>query len=145
MSDSVSVDWRRGEWFVASFSKTVPGFWVMNGWLRRLDGGESDAAIGAAVTEGLDASEVGVEPPGRDDNPAAPLLRMVGLRSYGAYMRGTRSLSVRREGEAVTVEPMRNEGSRGGFTYLPDRAEVLDEPSEEILGRAVRDALLRTL
>lgn len=145
MSDLVSVDQRGGECFVASFSKTVPGFWVMNGWLRRLDEAASDEAIGAAVTDGLDASEADVEPPGRDAKPAAPLLEMVGLRSYGAYMRGTRQVGISREGHVVTVEPKRNEGSRGGFTPLPDRAEVMDAPSGQELGRAVREALRRAL
>src|SRR5438445_5020388 len=99
MRAMVSIDERGGELFVASYSKTVPGFWVMNGWLQRLEDGTPDEVIGAVVEEGLDGSETGVEAPSRDANPAAPLLQMLGLRSYGAYMRGTRSVDVTREGD----------------------------------------------
>ncbi len=145
VSEMVNVDQRGDEWFVASYSKTVPGFWVMNGWLCRLGSETSDEAIGAAIEKGLDASETEVETPGRDSNPAAPLLEMVGLRSYGAYMRGTRSVGIMRDGGAVTVEPTRNEGSRGGFTPLTDRVEVMQGPSRAELGRAAREGLARTL
>lgn len=145
VTEMVNVDLRRGEWFIASYSKTIPGFWVMNGWLRRLGSETSDEVIGAAVEEGFKASETGVEAPGRDANPAAPLLEMVGLRSFGAYMRGTRSVGIMRDGESVTIEPMRNEGSRGGFTPLPDRAELIQRPARVELGKAVRDAIARTL
>ena len=145
MSDMVSVDQRGDELFVASYSKTVPGFWLMNGWLRRLALEISDEAIGVAIEEGLDASESEVEAPGRDTNPAAPLLEMVGVRSFGAYMRGTRSVGVVRDGAGITVEPTRNQGSRGGFTPLPDRADVMQRPSRYELGRVVREALARAL
>jgi len=142
VSENVNVDQRGGEWFVASYSQTIPGFWQMNGWLCRLGSDSSDEAIGAAVEEALEASETGVE---RRSNAAAPLLEMVGLRTFGAYMRGTRSVGVMRDGEAVTIEPKRNEGARGGFSPLPDRVEVIHAPSRAELGNAVRRAFDRTL
>jgi hypothetical protein len=145
MREMVNVDQRGSEFYVASYSKTVPGFWVMNGWLRRLESETSDEVFGTVIEEGLAASEFEVEAPGRDANPAAPLLRMVGVRSYGAYMRGTRSVGITRDGTAVTVEPTRNEGSREGFTPLPDHAEVLQAPSREELGKAVRDGFARAI
>jgi len=145
MSDLVSVDQRGGQWLVASYSQTVHGFWVMNGWLRRLEADAPDEEIGTAVQQGLERSAASVEAPARDTNPAAPLLEMVGLRSYGAYMRGTRSIDVTREGNTVTIEPKRNEGPRGGFTPLAELAEVLDLPSQGELGKAIQEALKRTL
>jgi hypothetical protein len=139
------VDQRKDELIVASYSKTKPGFWVMNGWLRRVPAESSDDDLGVLISNALDASETGIEAPTRDANPAKPLLEMVGLRSYGAYMEGTRSLSVSRDGEGVTVEPSRNEGRRGGFTPLPARSEQLNRPSAPELAKAVREALGRTI
>ena len=85
----VHVDERKNEFIVASYSKTKPGFWVMNDWVRRVPVGARDEDLATAIEGGLDASEVGIHAPGRDANPARPLLKLLGLRSRRLHGRNT--------------------------------------------------------
>jgi len=145
MRGMVIVERRDGAFFLASYSKTVPGFWVMNGWVCRLEDGAPDETLGVAVDRGLESSKTDVEAPPRNVNSATPLLELAGVRSFAAYMQGALSVGITREGETVTIEPTRNEGPRGGFTSLPDRVQVMQQPSRGDLGKAIREAFAHSL
>ena len=134
--DDVRADERNDEFIVASYSKAKPGFWVMNGWVRRVPVGARDEDLATTIESGLDASEEGIEAPARDSNPARPMLKLLGLRSYGAYMNGTRSVGVVRDGASCPGNGVKPPfapslrvgsiftafGNRGRAGALPERA-----------------------
>jgi hypothetical protein len=145
VDQSVNVYKRESELIVASYSKTTAGLWVMNGWLRQLRRDADDEALGVAIMSALDASENDVDVPVVDPNPDAPLLRMLGLRSYGVFMVGTQCVRVNRDGGTIQITPKRNGGGRNGFTELADRAERLETPVAQRIGTAARDGLQKAL
>lgn len=136
---------RESELIVASYSKTTAGLWVMNGWLRQLHREADDEGLGAVLVSALDASESEIEVPVVDPNPDAPLLRMLGLPSYGVFMVGAQCVRVNRDGGTIHVTPKRNAGGWKGFTELTDRTEQLETPTPQRIGTAVRDGLQKAL
>jgi len=145
VEQSVNVYKRESELIVASYSTTTAGFWVMNGWLRQVRAEADDGDLGAAIMSALDASENDIDMPAPTSNPDAPLLKMLGLRSYGAFMIGTQCVRVTRDGGAMQIPPKRNGGGRDGFTELTDRTERLETPTAQRIGTAVRDGLQKAL
>jgi hypothetical protein len=145
VEQSVNVYKRESELIVASYSKTTAGFWMFNGWLRQVRAETDDGGLGAAIMSALDASENDIDTPAPNSNPDAPLLKMLGLRSYGAFMIGTQCIRVTRDGGAMQITPKRNGGGRDGFTELTDRTERLETPTAQRIGTAVRDGLQKAL
>ena len=145
VEQSVNVYKRESELIVASYSKTTAGLWVMNGWLRQLRQETDDEGLGAVIVSALDASESDIDVPVVDPNPDAPLLRMLGLRSYGVFMVGTQCVRVNRDAGAIQVTPKRNGGGQKGFTELADRTERLEKPTARQVGTAARDGLQKAL
>jgi hypothetical protein len=145
MKRLAQIDLRGDEMIVLSYSRTKPGFWVMNGKYVRLRANVADDDLGRAVERALSATEHDIPPPSQDDPlPAAPVLKELGLKSYSSYMKGVRSVQVERENSNVSVVPTRNEGSHGGFVELLDQTEQLESPTSRKLGAAVRRALARS-
>ena len=145
VEQSVNVYKRESELIVASYSKTTAGLWVMNGWLRHVHQETDDEGLGAVIVGALDASENDVDVPVVDPNPDAPLLKMLGLRSYGVFMVGTQCVRVNRDGGTIQVTPKRNGGGRNGFSELTERTELLETPTARQIGTAARDGLQRAL
>ena len=145
MEQSVNVYKRESELIIASYSKTIAGFWMFNGWLRQVRAETDDGGLGAAIMSALDASENDIDTPAPNSSPDAPLLKMLGLRSYGAFMIGTQCVRVNRDGGAMQITPKRNGGRRDGFTELIDRTERLETPTAQRIGTAVRDGLQKAL
>ena len=144
------VEERAGRLILTSSSRTAIGLWQYNGWFEVLDGGVSDAELGAAVAAALEQSTLR-EP---DDEAIDAVRRAVGARSYADLVRGTRHVSVAalrrrvrrfptpRFQDLVHVEPFVSEGPRGGFTPLGERdVELAADVGGEELGAAVRRAL----
>jgi hypothetical protein len=131
-----SVDLRQGEYIVSTYSKTPAGFWVLDGTPARVPQESSADELGTVIRNALGQSREGVDGPGRDGEPAQPLLDLLGLPDYSTYAKGTRSVEVyvepSGEAEAVEITPKRNEGSRRGFTPIDDemRAFTYDSPSQ---------------
>jgi hypothetical protein len=115
------VDLRGDELIVASYSRTTPGFWVMNGTFVRLAKDVSDDKLGATLERALSISQRGLAAPSpTGPSTGAPLLKELGFESYSAYAKGVRSVQVARTSSHVAVVPTRNEGSRRGFVELVD-------------------------
>jgi hypothetical protein len=145
MTQLATVERRKGEYLVCSFSKTTPGFWVMNGLFRRLPGDVDDDSLGDAVSWALDFSTEGVNPPPLNGpSPFMSVLLELGLASYGQYMKGASSVGIRREGDRLTVTPKHNGGPRAGFTEIHERVQNLDTPNPTALAIAIRVALEAT-
>jgi hypothetical protein len=145
VEQSVNVYKRESELIVASYSQTTAGLWVMNGWLRQLRQETDDEGLGALILSALDASKNNIDVPVIDPNPDAPLLKMLGLRSYGVFMVGTQCVRVNRDVGTIQVTPKRNRGGQNGFTELTDRTERLETPTAQQIGTAVRDGLQKAL
>jgi hypothetical protein len=116
-----TVDHRAGELIVCSYSQTTAGFWIMNGAVDRLPDEVDDDQLGTAIITALDSSEHGVPLSPGTGTPFSPVLRALGIRSYGRYMTGTAQVAVSRTAEGVLVTPKHNGGTREGFTEIEAR------------------------
>jgi len=134
---------RRGRWLIVAEARTVDGFWITTPPFVDAGMDPADETLGRIVSCVVDLSIDGLETPPADENLFEPVLRWAGVKSHGVFMNGTQSVDVNEEWGSVTVTPMRNAGGRGGFVYIEDRGQILDSPSDEDLGRAVRSAFDR--
>jgi hypothetical protein len=89
----------------------------------------------------LKCGVTGLGTPGRDEYPAPALPRLAGTKSYTEFMSGTRSVTVTREWDEVTLTPMHNAGPRNGFEFLQEHRQVLNAPDPLKLAQALREAL----
>lgn len=137
---SVSVDLRQGQFIVASFSKTPPGFWVVNEHFAMVEETVGDETLGQQVLAALEASNQTLldVPP----KPTMPVMAELGLRTYSQYVKGTLSVLVALEDDVLEITPTRNEGPREGFAHLNEKRRVVANlRSAEALGAAVREAM----
>lgn len=142
MNALVSVDARKGELVVSSYSQTTAGFWVMNGGFERIGEDAPAAELGSAVARCLAASESGVELPPRSGlSPFQAVLDALSLSSYAQYMKGAKSVGVAATARGVSITPKKNGGSRSGFLEIDDLTEELEDSRPEQLGAAVLRAL----
>jgi hypothetical protein len=135
---------RNGRIVVASYSKTTPGFSVLNSWQAAYPDSILPEELGKAVMAALAASREDVPPPPPRQSSPSPelkaLMTSAGVKSYSAFMNGARSVDVRQENRSnvITVTPMRNCGPREGFDFLPDLAlELPATSSEHEIGQAI--------
>ena len=140
----MTVDARQGVLACSSYSKTIAGFWVMNGWFCVIAEPVDDDILGSTVLEALSKSEHDVPTPPPDGPlPIAPLLEQLGLRTTAQFMTGTRSVVVR-TGMHIEIVPKKNEGARGGFSEIEAAVERLKPSASSdpaMIGDAVRSAL----
>ncbi|MCI1018871.1 hypothetical protein HWD99_09560 [Microbacterium sp. C5A9] len=147
----MSVELQRdGRVFIQPYSKTWEGASIGDG-LPSVIASMTDAQVlGSSIVAALHASNrrplpnrnLRVDPPDRE------FLEWLGLRTYGQYMKGVRTLSVRAAYDnddiaEVMITPERNGGPRGGFTPLSDERRTVMFESPEQLGRAVQEAMKR--
>lgn len=131
---------RDGRLYVHSSSQTTAGLWIRNDAPVLVPSKENVGEIGRSVRQCLEASRQGVPHPTVWTNMFKPVLKAAKVRSYRAFMTSARCLGVSVAEGVVTLTPTRNEGSRGGFAYLPDAAKIT-LGSDETLGAAVLEAL----
>jgi hypothetical protein len=145
MTRTADVDLRKGQYVLSSLSQTSDGFSIANGAYEVLDESVTDGELGAAVARMLDASRTGVPTPDLRSGPSAfaPVLAHLGVRSYGAFMKGTRHVGLEQTDAGTVVTPYRNGGAREGFVGIAEAAVQLTRPAMDELGRAVRAALDR--
>jgi hypothetical protein len=136
----VGVDLREGEYILSVFSKTGKGVWAMDGIPDRLASGVAASELGSAIEDALAQSRSGLPELAPDSKPSQPLLDLLYLPNYAAYVRGTRSVEVYRDGDMIEVTPFRNEGARGGFTPIETEMTTLTLASPEQLAAEVLEA-----
>ncbi len=137
MNASASLYVRGTLSFVTSESRTEAGFWIEHDPYFVCEDVDSQV-LAAQVIEALDASKTGVPTPPRD-SLGSRLPELAGVKSFGAFMRGTVSVDVSRDVDGITVIPMRNAGARGGFEFLNDLSCLIDSPAS--LAQALDKAL----
>jgi hypothetical protein len=112
----------------------------MDGIPDRLASGVAASELGSAIEDALAQSRSGLPELAPDSKPSQPLLDLLYLPNYAAYVRGTRSVEVYRDGDMIEVTPFRNEGGRRGFTPIETEMTTLTLASPEQLAAEVLEA-----
>jgi hypothetical protein len=94
--------------------------------------------IAEAVRKVLAASRPLIDEP--PDDVMDALYTMAGVRTWTAFVRGTRLLSLEQNGGVIELIPCRNGGGREGFQSIEGRAIKVPEASDA-LGAVVGAAL----
>ena len=136
---SAAIYLREARYFVHSYSVTKDGIAIASEPFLRLESTADDQSLGAAVKSALDAWRAEVASPPASAKLIAPLLRLAGVKSWRAFMRGAKYLSVARDGERTSLEVLKSIGSR--FEPGPGPATVLVDPSNLALGARIREML----
>ena len=134
------VDLRQDLLIVASYSKTVAGFWVMNGWFRTLSASSNNSLLGDAVLDALDRSASDVPTPPREARPDAPILAALGIKTTRKYEQGTKSVGVKSAAGEIEIKPTENRG-RDGFVEISDIVLQVPGRDPDHVGRVVREGL----
>lgn len=114
------------------------GIWVIDSLPTLLPQHTLVEQLGATIQDMLGRSRAGLPELARDSRPARPMLDMLGLRSYAAFTKGAKSISVHLDGHAIDITPDHNGGSRDGLTPILEAKRILsDDASAELLGAAV--------
>lgn len=145
MSKLVGVTLGKSGFVVVSWTQAPAGFWNMNGYFMRLPVDVEAEVLGDVVTVALDQSNRLAIPDVKAGaaDPFAAMLMALGLKTNTAYMRGTRSAGARLGDDGILkVTPERNEGARGGFVPIVEKARSIEDLSPASVGRAVQQAML---
>ncbi len=138
MRGAAAVYFRRGQFFIASYSQTTDGFWIETEPYFFGDAVGS-AGVAALVLEALEATRLDIPTPPRD-SLGSKMPELAGVKTYGTFMRGAVSVDISRDDDGtLTVTPMRNSGARAGFEYIGDKAVVVE--SADQLAEAIDGAL----
>jgi hypothetical protein len=118
--------------------QTVDGIWKMQRAFL-VDGADDPMAVGMAVKQALSASRQGIPAPDRStlNSDTDPVLELSGVKSRSTFMKSAKSVVITEEGRTSVVTPLANQGMRGGFQSLEDKARTLTTPGESELGAAV--------
>ena len=145
----VTIYRRSDAYYLSTKVQTTAGLWTEPGEPARTLPLDADAAdVGAAVIEALAPPVRVVAHPARDTWTAyrraslGPIQAQAGVRSWRAFMSGTRVVDVERAGSRVTVCPMRRDGRRSDVWHAASDQEIhLDTPNAEVLGDAIGRAI----
>ncbi len=98
--------------------------------------GQDPNTLGSAIRRVLAASKSGEPHPDPRDSSKRlqPLLKVAGVRSWSALVRGARSVEIADDGREVVFTPTQNCGAKGGFVELVEL--------EITVSQGVRDSAL---
>ncbi|GAA1012918.1 hypothetical protein Aple_015610 [Acrocarpospora pleiomorpha] len=109
-----SVYAHRGRLFVLPESQTRAGFYLQTEPVQVLDATAPDAEVGEAVLKALTESKVRLRTPRRDEYETPVVVKAAGLRSYAAFEKQAKAISVEVSGDVVTIDRWEPDGT-GGF------------------------------
>ena len=148
----VSVDLQKdGRVLFQPSSRTETGQSIFDGLPEVLESFDDPVAVGQALQAALDRSNARVLPRinHRTTDAAAEFLEFLGVKTWGAYMRGVRCVKVlTKYGEpegTVSILPYQNMGARGGFVPIDGTRVELAYTTSEELGRAVQEAMTKAI
>jgi hypothetical protein len=141
----VSVYERRGQFVIVPEVRTTSGIWTASSPVLTCPTTVEAEGLGAAVRKALAGSTEGAPHPREWKSVQAPLLDAAGVRSWATFVRGTESCSVAVNEDGMTVLPMKNGGSEGGFIPLESQAVRLpSNAADGEIGAGVRAAIRST-
>jgi len=137
MMQSVSVYLRDGKYYVVTIHGSGGGDpCIASGPVRELPADAGAAALGAAVTAGLDASTSNLPWPKDFKKVTEPLLNAAGVKSWATFAKKAENLRVNREGATLRILPS-TRSEKGSFDSAPERDRTLSQAAPEIIGEAV--------
>ena len=141
MQHASAFEWR-GRIFLHAYSKTPVGLSVLSEPVLAADP-RDPAELGRTILLVLAGSKVGVPHPSIWEDISAPLIKLAGAKSRGAFYGSARSVSIKLEDDRVTFTPSRNLGSRDG--YRPIQGKDRTSPvNDSELGAALLSAFQDT-
>jgi hypothetical protein len=144
MKSHVNVCLVRGTVTMSSYSKTIAGPLVMNGYFETGVDYSDDYEVGAAVLRASQRSEMDVPMPDfRTESPLLPMLTELGFKSYNQYAKSRLSVHVEISEDSAVATPYRNDGPQKGFVPQPELSETVTVLTEREVGAATRRALSR--
>ncbi|GAA4561503.1 hypothetical protein [Planotetraspora kaengkrachanensis] len=128
---------------VSALARTVTGLLIETDPRSRFDEPVITNDLGLSVTAALAAFKLDMPHPDwkADDLPNKPLQKLAGVRSWRAFVQGTRCIGVHQDPDGtVIIQPYKNEGARQGFSPL-DELEPFIAPTTDALGAHVLQGL----
>jgi hypothetical protein len=130
---------RQGSFFVHASSRTTEGVWILDNPCLKVEAQASDDVLGTAIRTALDGSRSGVLHPRVWTSVLDPLLKLAGVRSWGAFAKVAKCVEIEEEGAAVHLVPMREVGLDEGFAPEPaGTLTLLGGAAIELLGASAR-------
>jgi len=121
---------RRGKAFLTANAQTEAGLWVESLPQFVEEAGAYDV-IALRVLAALSGSVTGVPTPLPDDM-GSEMPSLAGVKTFSTFMKGCMLVTVRAEGDLVTMEPTVNRGGRGGFGFLPNENQTVRRTPAEV-------------
>jgi hypothetical protein len=88
--------------------------------------------VGQNLLDCLSSSKEAVPHPTEWAGGFKPFLSAVGVRSWKAFVTGTKHVGVAMQNETITFEPSRNDGAKGGFVPLPNKTSSASKIPAEL-------------
>ena len=136
---------RRGKIIFHADGKTTAGVFISIEPFVVLDTAAAGAAVlGSTLRQVLQHSREGLRHPAPNewDAISLPLYAAVGVRSWGAFVRGAELTNVEADEQTIRLLPHKNLGARDGFQPRGlDTIEVSARATDEEVGSAVMRAL----
>ncbi len=104
-------------------------------------------SVGSVVREALEAVRYNIPRPTYDSlqSRTYPALEASGVKSHATFMKSARHVDVEQNATTLTIRPFANQGARGGFQSIEDKAQSLTAPDDAALGAAVLAAFADTV
>lgn len=132
---------RKSMFYVHASSRTVDGVWIFAEPCLSADKFIDDERIGAMVQTALEGSLSSVPHPTEWQKLLRPLLTEAKVKSWNTFAESATCVEIERDGDQITVVPMRNLGVAGGFEPDSTRSQTVDSMATAALGASVRGAL----
>ncbi|WP_428262367.1 hypothetical protein [Haliangium sp.] len=141
---SANLDRRKQQWIIATCSQTTDGVWLHDGEYTVLPAESAPATVAEALQAALARTRIGIPHPQDWTGHVKPLLDAAGVKTWSAYVRDTRAISVEQADDDIVLTPTVNRGAREGFGFLSEQAiHVPSTATHAEIGAAIEKALAR--
>jgi hypothetical protein len=129
--------------FLHADSETTAGVWIATEPFLRLEASISDIELGKAIQRALQGSKRQVPHPQfrAGMSLVAPLLKLAGVKTWRAFERGAKCVSIQAELSEIAIVPEIRVGDNRGFQPLVAETITVGASEDAALGAAVRTAL----
>ena len=136
---------RDEHWYFQPSSKTTNGMWIAASPLCTLDRRESCRRKCEVALQVLNSSRDSVPIPTDPKTLIAPLLNVANVRSWAAFMRAAKCISIELDGEQLSIIPQKKlSRPKGALESRPDDTIVVRvDASPEEIGAALEQAMDR--
>jgi len=128
--------------YIHSSSATTAGVWVLTSPCVKLERDCSERQIGEQALRALAESKTGLPHPREWGSVLEPLLRLANVKSWSEFARPASCAEIEEEGGRLSVVRTENLGAQEGFRAVPQGPTLVESLVQEVVGAAVRQALL---